>query len=230
MIERLHTRKNVRKAGALVALGTAAAILTGCTNSSGETAPDKSSSAESVDLTQANADRNVIAGLYQACKIVKVERDPKHKAGIYSQANGYEAPVKITADITVSDKAEQLRQQYDKDDTVRWSSQSVRLDFFNHNGDSFQQRGPRSNRPEDLPTQSGRDAFYVFPSGYSRDHNVIVPYLGNSAETDDGAVTAATPCGAIERVHGEWEQIQPPADIHAFGPVPIDHLPSMPWS
>jgi hypothetical protein len=53
------------------------------------------------------------------------------------------------------------------------------------------------------------------------DGAVIVPYLGNSAETTEGAVTAGTPCGAIEKIDGEWKMLDKIPEVHAFGPEPI---------
>jgi hypothetical protein len=82
-----------------------------------------------------------------------------------------------------------------------------------------------SFRPENLPTTGGEQHFDVYPSLHAPEGSVYVPYVGNTAETKDGEVSAATPCGAIEKGPEGWHIIQDGPEVSALPAEVSDHMP-----
>lgn len=221
MKERLSTRRP--RAGLLLALGVTAGLLTGSTAPTVDGATSRPVPVEAG--ADANHARDAIASLYEGCEITDMQAGVQNKNPLFSKRAGYET-LRMTVQLDINPEGAHYREVYDKDNAVRWGDQSVRLGMYRRDGQGgFKQVMPMTFRPENLPTVGGEQQFDVYPTLRAPEGMVYVPYVGNTAETKDGEVSAATPCGAIEKGPDGWHIIKDGPEVTALPPEHTEHMP-----
>lgn len=219
MKERFTPSSKKTKAGLAVAVGTAAALLAGCSTGHGEAA----STAPSKPGKEAVAARDAIAGMYSSCNITDVEKAKTPTVGQFTEKMGYEA-LRLNLQVTVNQDAQEAMDAYAHDSAVQWGHKRViRLGRLEKTSEGVYVNGQAdpTYRPVTLPAQSAETHVDIYVQKSIPEGGGFAPFVGNTAQTNDGdQVTAAASCGAILKTHEGWKPLFADYDI---GDLPLRH-------
>ena len=218
MKERFIPKSRKTKAGLAVSVGAAATLLTGCAGHGEATDPAPSKPAK-----EAIAARNAIADMYSSCAVTEVKKVAAPKTGQFTENMGYEA-LRLNLQVTVNEDAQKAMDTYAHDPAVHWGRKRViRLGQLQKTSEGVYVNGQTkpSYLSVALPDQSAETQVDVYVQKTFPEGEGYAPFIGNTAETNDGdQVTAAASCGAILKTPEGWKPLFADYDI---GDLPLRH-------